>query len=68
MGVPVWLDEQPVFLLNLEAFCRRLVTGDEHVVAALKLGSEWLRETKSGKFRTWEDLCSYMRTGMGRSW
>ena len=56
MGLPVRPDEQPAFPLDLEAFRGRLAAGDEQAVAALKLGGEWLRETNSGKFRTWEDL------------
>jgi len=58
MGVAVRPDERPAFPLNLEAFRQRVAAGaeDEKATLALKLGAEWLQETNSGLFRTWEDL------------
>ncbi|KAF8260928.1 FMN-dependent dehydrogenase-domain-containing protein, partial [Lactarius quietus] len=52
IGVPVRPDDRPTFPLDLEAFRKRLVAGDEEA----KVGIEWLKETASGRFQAWEDL------------
>jgi len=56
MGVPVRPDERPAFPLDLDAFRKRLAAGDVEAKVAAKLGIEWLKETASGLFQTWEDL------------
>jgi isopentenyl diphosphate isomerase/L-lactate dehydrogenase-like FMN-dependent dehydrogenase len=56
MGVPVRPDESIPFPLDLDAFRKRLAAGDEDALLKLKLGSGWLQEANSGRFRTWEDL------------
>ncbi|KAF8262368.1 oxidoreductase [Lactarius quietus] len=56
IGVPVQPDDRPTFPLDLEAFRKRLVAGDEEAKVAAKLGIEWLNETASRRFQAWEDL------------
>ncbi|KAF8262090.1 FMN-dependent alpha-hydroxy acid dehydrogenase [Lactarius quietus] len=55
IGVPVRPDDRPTFPLDLEAFRKRLVAGDEEA----KVGIEWLKETASGRFQAWEDLAFF---------
>jgi len=59
IGVPVRPDDRPTFPLDLKAFRKRLVAGDEEAKVAAKLGIEWLNETASGRFQAWEDLAFF---------
>jgi isopentenyl diphosphate isomerase/L-lactate dehydrogenase-like FMN-dependent dehydrogenase len=48
--------ERPKFPFDQGEIRRRAEAGDEEVKQAMFLASQWLRETGSGAFRTWDDL------------
>ncbi|KAG0701525.1 FMN-dependent dehydrogenase-domain-containing protein [Suillus ampliporus] len=48
--------ERPKFPFNQEDIRRRAAGGDEEVKQSMFLASQWLSETGSGLFRTWNDL------------
>ncbi|KAF8260926.1 FMN-dependent dehydrogenase [Lactarius quietus] len=49
----------PAFPLDLDAFRKRFVAGDEEAKVAAKVIIEWLSETASGRFQAWEDLAFF---------
>jgi len=48
--------ERPKFPFDQEDIRRRAVAGDEEVKQAMFLAGQWLAETGSGVFKTWDDL------------
>ncbi|PFH54019.1 hypothetical protein AMATHDRAFT_136316 [Amanita thiersii Skay4041] len=52
---PVY-DEHPAFPHNSAKVDKLYAEGDPTARNAVYLGTEWLKETNSGQFRTWEDV------------
>lgn len=48
--------ERPKFPFNQENIRKKAAAGDEETKQSMFLASQWLAETGSGIFRTWEDL------------
>ncbi|KAG1727927.1 oxidoreductase [Suillus paluster] len=48
--------ERPKFPFDQEDIRRRAAEGDEEVKQSMFLANQWLSETGSGLFRTWDDL------------
>ena len=50
------LDHHPDFPYDARAKDRLFLLGDEKTKDDVFLGTEWLKEANSGRFRDWEDL------------
>ena len=55
-NLPPKLDVHPEFPYDPVKLNKLLEEGDEKTKTASFLGYEWLKETNSGHFRSWEDV------------